>query len=63
MRVRLLTMEPVKFGNWMVKGSSTNLDSICILMRHIETGETKVRFFTDEIAANYFIESVLQTEE
>lgn len=63
MKVRLITMGPVVFGNWMVKGSSTNLDSICIVMRHVETGETKIRFFTDELLANDFIEMILQTED
>lgn len=63
MKVRLITMNPVKFGNWLVKGSSTNLDSICIFMYNVITEDVNIRFFSDEITANYFIENILASEE
>lgn len=63
MRVRLVSMETVKFGKWYIKPSSTSFGSICLLFFNSETHETVVRYFTDELEANLFTERLVYDSE
>lgn len=63
MKVRMLSMNPVKFGKWYIKPSSTNMDSICIIFHNVETHEFLIRFFSNEIEANLFTERIVYDSE
>jgi len=63
MKIRLLSMEPVKIGRWIIKASTTNLDSICLLFQDTETNELIIRYFTNEIEANLFVERLVYDSE
>lgn len=63
MKVRLASMKPIKFGKWLIKPSSTSLGTICMLFVNVESGETIVRYFTDEIEANLFTERLVYDSE
>ena len=56
-------MEPVKIGRWIIKASTTNLDSICLLFQDTETNELIIRYFTNEIEANLFVERLVYDSE
>lgn len=63
MKVRLLSLSPVRFGKWDIKASTTNLDSICLIFMHRETGELIIRYFIDELEANLFTERLVYDSE
>lgn len=59
MRARLISLNPTLMDDWVVQASILNNKSICIIMRHSETGKTLVRFFIDEYEAHNFVTDVL----
>jgi len=59
----MLSMDPVKFGKWYIKPSSTNMGSICLIFKNSETGELIIRFFSDELEANLFTERLVYDSE
>lgn len=63
MRVRLVSMDTVKFGKWWIKPSSTSLGTICMVFFNSETHEGIVRYFTDELEANLFTERLVYDSE
>ena len=63
MRVRLVSMDTVKFGKWWIKPSSTSLGTICMVFFNSETNEGIVRYFTNEIEANLFTERLVYDSE
>jgi hypothetical protein len=56
-------MEPVKIGKWIIKASTTNLESICLLFHDTETHDFLIRYFTNEIEANLFVERLVYDSE
>jgi len=63
MKVRLLSINPVKFKKWYIKASSTNFDTICLIFFNMRTHDVVVRFFSDEIEANIFTEKFMADSE
>ena len=51
----LTSVEPVRIGDWFIKASMTNLDSIFVIMHHAINKQTKLQFFDDEAKANKFV--------
>jgi len=62
-KVRLLSMDPIRYGKWDIKASITNLDTICMIFRHKNTGNVIIRYFTDELEANLFTERLVYDSE
>jgi len=60
--LEILSVDPIKIDNWVIKASSSTLDSIFVVMVNIETGDTKTGFFSSEIDANLFITRWLQSD-
>lgn len=63
MKVRLLSMDPVKLNKWIIKASTTNLGTICLLFHDTETSELLIRYFNNEIEANLFVERLVYDSE
>lgn len=59
MKLRLISLNPTLMDDWIVQASILNNQSICIVMRHSESGDTLVRFFVDEHDAHDFVTDVL----
>lgn len=53
--LEVYSFDTVLLGDWLIKASLSNFDTIFVLMESIETGETCSGFFTDELKANDFI--------
>lgn len=57
-----VSVNPVFLDDWSVQGSVLNNDTICIIMTHVETLKTHIRFFEDELKANMFVLHVLEDD-
>jgi len=53
--LEVYSFDPVLLGDWLIKASLSNLDTIFVLMENIITKETCSGFFINEIKANDFI--------
>jgi hypothetical protein len=53
--LEILSVDPIRIENWIIKASSSTFDSIFVVMINVETGDTKTGFFSSEIDANLFI--------
>lgn len=57
-----VSVSPVAISDWIIQGSVLNNDAICIIMYHSETLKTIIRYFTDEVKANEFVISTLESD-
>ena len=54
----ITSLGTVRIKNWFLRASTTSLDTICIVMCHVKTEETRVAFFIDEVKAHSFIKQI-----
>ena len=57
--MKLLSLEPIVRGEWVINGSILGREQILICMFNTYTFETYVKAFTDEMDANLTIEYIL----
>lgn len=61
--LEILSVDPIKIENWIIKASSSTFDSILVVMTHAETGEVQTGFFSSEMDANMFITYWIQADD
>lgn len=54
----ITSLSTIRIKNWFVRVSTTSFDTICVVMCHVKTEDTRVAFFIDEIHAHNFIKAV-----
>ncbi len=53
--IQIFSSKTVLINDWFIKASISNYDSILIVLQNINSGEIKVRVFSDELEANKFV--------
>jgi hypothetical protein len=59
--VTITSLGPVRINNWIVRGSTLNNESICLLFFDIGTRTSIIKFFTDEEMALLYLHYVVGT--
>jgi len=56
------SLEPVRFGDWLIKASSCNHGGVLVIANNVRNFKCFVRYFEDEYEANLFITCVMEEE-
>lgn len=56
------SLEPVRFGDWLIKASSCNHGGVLVIANNVRNLKSFVRYFDDEYEANLFITCVIENE-
>lgn len=56
--VHLCSMDAIKKGNYIIKASTTQFDSICFVIYDTELNTLNIRFFSDDADAFLFFNTL-----
>lgn len=56
--VHLCSMDAIKKGKYIIKASTTQHDSICFIVYDIELNNLSIKFFSDDMTAFRFFNSL-----
>jgi hypothetical protein len=62
MKHTIVSITPVRFGQWTVQASVMDNDSICVILNHDHNLRCFVRFFDDDRQASVFVKSIINME-
>lgn len=58
-RSRLVSLEPITMGDWVVQSSVLNNKIICLVLFDVVTLRCYVRYFQDEVECHLFLTDVV----
>ena len=58
-RSRLVSLEPISMGDWIVQSSVLNNKTICLVLFDVVTLRCYIRYFRDEVEAHMFLTDVV----